>query len=252
MLQKRIIPCLLLREGAIVKTIKFNKFGYIGDPANTIRIFNELEVNELILVDILASRMDRKPDFKLIEEVASECFMPFTYGGGLDSVEDIKRILNIGVEKVVINTFAVQNPIFITEVAEIFGNQCIIGAIDVKKDLFGKYTIVINDGIEKTRINPIDWAIELEKLGAGELLITSIDRDGSWEGYDTNLIRSITEKVSIPVIANGGAGHLSHITSVLTNGNCSAAAVGSFVVYQKKGMGVLVNFPDKNKIGEIY
>ena len=248
MLQKRIIPCLLLRDGSLVKTIKFNKFSYIGDPANTIRIFNELEVDELILVDILASRKGRKPDFKLIEEVASECFMPLTYGGGLNSIEDIKRILNIGVEKVAINTFAVQNPIFITESAEIFGNQCIIGAIDVKKDFFGKYIVIINDGRKKVKLNPIDWAIELEKLGAGELLITSIDRDGTWNGFDNHLIKSITERVSIPVIANGGAGNLKNISSVLTDGNCAAAAVGSYVVYQKKGMGVLVNFPNKKEI----
>jgi imidazole glycerol-phosphate synthase subunit HisF len=251
-LQKRIIPCLLLRNGSLVKTVKFNKFGYVGDPVNTIRIFNELEVDELILVDILASKKGQKPDFKLIKEVASECFMPLTYGGGIDSVEDIKKILYIGVEKVSINTFAVQNPQFITEAAEIFGNQCIIGAIDVKKDFFGKYFVVINDGREKTNLDPIEWAIEMEKIGAGELLITSIDCDGTWEGYDTDLIKSITDKVSIPVIANGGAGNLSHIRSVLTDGDCSAAAVGSFVVYQKKGMGILINSPFQKDLKGVY
>lgn len=251
MLQKRVIPCLLLRDGALVKTVKFKKFGYIGDPANTIRIFNELEVDELILVDILASRKGLKIATKLIEEVANECFMPLTYGGGLSSIEDIRRILNIGIEKVAINTFALNNPHFITDAADNFGSQCIIGAIDVKKDFLGRYVVVVNDGRRKVNLNPIKWAIELEKLGAGELLITSIDRDGTWNGYDNDLIKSITDEVSIPVIASGGAGSLAHIKSVLNDGGCSAAALGSFVVYQKQGMGVLVNFPDEYVLKKI-
>jgi imidazole glycerol-phosphate synthase subunit HisF len=251
MLQKRIIPCLLLRDGALVKTIKFKKFGYIGDPANTIRIFNELEVDELILVDILASRKNQKPDFKLIEEVANECFMPLTYGGGINSTDDIKRILSIGVEKVAINTYAVQNPRFITEAAEIFGSQCIIGAIDIKKNFIGEYSVVINDGRKRVKLDPVHWAVQLERLGAGELLVTSIDNDGTWEGYDNNLIKSVTNELSIPVIANGGAGSVNHISSVLNHGNSSAAAVGSLVVYQKQGMGVLVNFPDESVIKKL-
>ena len=245
MLQKRIIPCLLLREGSLVKTIKFKKNNYIGSPVNTIRIFNELEVDELILLDILASRSNQSPDFKLIEEVAGECFMPLTYGGGIKTEAEVKKILSIGVEKVSINTSAVKNPSLIKNLVKTFGSQCIVGSIDIKKNFFGKNHIVINAGRENIKIDPIDWALKLERLGVGELLVTSINNDGTWKGYELDLIRKISKKVSIPVIANGGAGSLKHIKDIFKDTNCSAAAVSSLVLYQKKGMGVLINFPSK-------
>ena len=245
MLQKRIIPCLLLREGSLVKTIKFKKNNYIGSPVNTIRIFNELEVDELILLDILASRSNQSPDFKLIEEVAGECFMPLTYGGGIKTEAEVKKILSIGVEKVSINTSAVKNPSLIKNLVKTFGSQCIVGSIDIKKNFFGKNHIVINAGRENIKIDPIDWALKLERLGVGELLVTSINNDGTWKGYELDLIRKISKKVSIPVIANGGAGSLKHIKDIFKDTNCSAAAVSSLVLYQNKGMGVLINFPSK-------
>jgi cyclase len=242
-LNKRIIPCLLIREGSLIKTIRFKKFKYLGDPSNTIRIFNELEVDELILLDISASKASQKPNFKLIEEVANECFMPLTYGGGINSIDDIRKILKIGVEKVSLNDSALNNPEFITKASNFFGNQCIIGSIDVKKNLYGKNKVFVYKKNKIIQLDPIKWAVKLEKLGAGELIITSVDRDGTWEGYDQNLIKLITDQVSIPVVANGGAGSFSHINDVFNYANCSAAAVGSLVVYQKKDMGVLINYP---------
>jgi cyclase len=250
MLQKRIIPALLLRDRALVKTVKFDKYGYIGDPINTVRIFNELEVDELIFLDILASRLNTKPDFKILKEIADECFMPLSYGGGIRNLEDMKTIFGIGFEKIAINTHAMENPGFITDAADKFGNQSIIGSIDIKKNLLGKYDVFVIDGTKKIKKNPVEWAVELEKLGAGELLITSIDRDGTWNGYDTEIIHKITSNVNIPVIANGGAGKVEHIYEVIKSGGASAVALGSMVVYQAKDMGVLVNFPDTKELME--
>ncbi len=250
-LNKRVIPCLLLANGSLVKTKNFKKFVYIGDPANTVRIFNELEVDELILVDIRASLKKTEPNFQIIKEIASECFMPLSYGGGITSLDQIKKILNIGVEKVAINSFSTFNPSIISEAAKTFGSQCIIGSIDVRTSYFGKKSIAINDGTKTLKIDPVDWAIKLENLGAGELLVTSIDRDGTYEGYDKELIDSITKRISIPVIANGGAGDLNHVDYILNKCNASAAGLGSMVVYQKKDMGVLVNFPSKGDLKDI-
>lgn len=245
MLKTRVIPVLLLRDGALVKTVRFKKFNYVGDPCNTVRIFNELEVDELIFLDILASRKKRKPDFQLLSEIANECFMPLTYGGGIKSTDDIKKILNIGLEKVAINSYAIENKLFIPEAAARFGSQCIVCSMDVKKNLFNKYEVYVAGGTQRTKLDPVEWAIELENLGAGELLVTSIDRDGTWKGYDTELIDSITSSVRIPVIANGGAGNIDHIVDVVKRGRASAVALGSMVVYQKQDFGVLINFPDK-------
>jgi len=216
-----------------------------------VRIFNELEIDELIVLDILASKKGRCPDFQLLSELANECFMPLTYGGGVNRIEDINKILNIGIEKVAINTYAEENPDFITEAAEQFGNQCIIGAIDVKKNIFGKYTVYTCGGSKNTKMEPVNWAIKLAILGAGELLVTSIDKDGTWNGYDLELTRSISSAVPIPVIANGGAGTVDHLGKGVNIGGASALGVGSMVVYQNKGMGVLINFPDKTNLNRV-
>lgn len=248
MLRTRIIPCLLLRDEALVKTTKFKRFGYIGDPANTVRIFNELEVDELVFLDILASRKNQEIKYDTLQDIANEAFMPVSYGGGIKSFDQIKKILSIGFEKVVINTQAVQNPNLIRESANHFGNQSIIGSIDVKKDFFGKKKVVIKGASKFTKLNPVDWAIELENLGVGELLVTSVDNEGTWQGFDYNLLREIADKVSVPVIANGGAGNIDHIEKAVKNSNVSAISLGSMVVYQKKGYGVLINFPDRNEL----
>jgi len=248
MIRTRVIPCLQLIDQSLVKTVRFNEYGYIGDPVNTVRIFNELEVDELCFLDIRASIENRGPNLSILKEISNECFMPLSYGGGLKNFETAKKIFSIGFEKVVVNTQGYRNPQFITQLSEHFGSQAIIGSIDIKKALFGGYQVFVNDGQEKTKLDPVEWAVKLESLGAGELLITSMDRDGTWEGFDIEIIKKIANTVNIPVIASGGAGSLQHIGDVVKKGNVSAVAVGSLVVYQKKGMGVLVNFPDKKNL----
>lgn len=250
-IRTRVIPCLLLKDESLVKTVKFDKYNYIGDPINTVRIFNELEVDELVFLDITASKEKRKPNFKFLESIASECFMPLAYGGGLNNFDDVQRIFSIGFEKVVLNSANFEKPDLIAQIAKVYGAQAIIGSIDYKKNFFGKNVVCSLGGSKKEDRNPVEWAIELEKKGAGEILLTSIDRDGTWEGYDLKLIKEVSEALSVPVVANGGAGQVEHFGEAVKQSGASAVAVGSMVVYQKKDMGVLVNFPDKRKIKEV-
>lgn len=248
MLQTRVIPCLLLKDDSLVKTVNFKKPAYIGDPVNTARIFNELEVDELVLLDISATNNNRKPDFKILEELANECFMPLAYGGGINNFEDAKKIFQIGIEKIIVNSVAYTNPAFITQLAEHFGNQAVVASIDVKKNMFGKYQVFSNSGKKKQKVDVVDWAKKLEQLGAGEILLTAIHQEGTWKGFDIELIESVTNAVDIPVIANGGAANINDIVEVVKKGNASAVSLGSMVVYQNKGMGVLVNFPNKDNL----
>lgn len=245
MLRTRVIPCLQLIDDNLVKTVKFDNHGYIGDPINTVRIFNELEVDELCFLDIRASAQGRTPNLEILQQISNECFMPLSYGGGVKDFETAQKILSIGFEKIVLNTAAYRTPALVTQISEHFGAQAVIGSIDVKKNMWGKYQVFVNDGKEKIKKDAVEWAKELEQLGAGELLVTSMDKDGSWSGYDQEIIAKINDVVNIPVIANGGAGSVADIESVVKNCGVSAVALGSMVVYQKKGMGVLVNFPDK-------
>ncbi|MCB9036076.1 MAG: imidazole glycerol phosphate synthase subunit HisF [Lewinellaceae bacterium] len=248
MLRVRVIPCLLLIKESLVKTIKFKRPGYIGDPINTVRIFNELEVDELCFLDIRASIEGRSPNLDILHQIADECFMPLSYGGGIRDAETAQKILAIGFEKIVINTSTFENPGVISQIANHSGNQSVIGSIDVKRNLWGNYEVYSHDGKRKQKVNPITWAQELEELGVGEILITSIDRDGTWKGYDLDIIQRISETVNVPVIANGGAGNVEHLGAAVKYGHASAVALGSMVVYQQKGMGVLVNFPDREKL----
>ena len=245
MLKTRIIPALLLKNESLVKTVKFKNSSYIGDPINTVRIFNELEVDELTFLDIKATNEHREPNYKILAEIANECFMPLAYGGGIKSLEQAKKIFSIGFEKIVLNSSPVLNINIISEIASYFGNQAIIGSIDVKKTLWGRYEVVSHSGARKTKMDPVGWAVNLENAGVGEILLTSIDREGTWSGFDIELVKKVTDAVSIPVIAHGGAGTIDHISVVVKQGNASAVALGSMVVYQQKDMGVLVNFPDK-------
>lgn len=251
MLQTRIIPCLLLKDDSLVKTVNFKKPGYIGDPVNTARIFNELEVDELVLLDISATNNNRKPNFKILAELANECFMPLAYGGGINNFEDAKKIFQIGIEKVVINSIAFSKPSFITELADHFGNQAIVASLDVKRNMFGKHHVFSNSGTKKQKVDPVSWAQKLEQLGAGEILLTAIHQDGTWKGFDINIIEKISNAVNIPVIANGGASSIEDIGKAVKVGGASAVSLGSMVVYQNKGMGVLVNFPNNSEIKKI-
>jgi cyclase len=246
MLRTRVIPCLLLRNESLVKTIRFGKFDYVGDPANTCRIFNELEVDELVFLDISASREGREPNYKVLADIANECFMPVSYGGGISSVAIAERVLKMGLEKIVLNTHALRRPSLITEMSTAFGSQSVIVSIDVKANFWGKQECRGLSGKLNSKRPPVDWAKEVQDRGAGEILLTSVDREGTWSGFEIELIRSVTDAVSIPVIAHGGAGTVQHIGDAVKKGHASAVALGSMVVFQKKGMGVLVNFPNVN------
>ncbi len=241
MRQIRIIPCLQLANQRLVKTVKFKIGNYIGDPVNTIKIFNDLEVDELCFLDITASGENKSPDFNLLRQIANECFMPLSYGGGINSFEAAKDIFSIGFEKIVLNTAAVRHPKLIGKIAEHFGSQAVIAAVDVRKNLFGRHEAITNNGRDKVGVPVVEWAQRLEAEGAGEILLTSIDRDGSWKGYDILITEKIARAVSIPVIANGGAGKLRHLTEAVEKG-ASAVAVSSLVLYQNKDMGVLINY----------
>ncbi len=248
MLKTRVMPCLLSNDGRLVKTVKFKNPSYIGDPINAIKIYNGKEVDELILVDIAATVEHRAPSFDIIEEVACECFMPFTYGGGIKNLDDIKNIFSLGVEKVAINSNAADDPEFIGKAAGLFGSQSIVASIDVKKTLMGKYIVHSHSGRKSTKMDPVSYAKKMEKMGAGEILLNSIDRDGAMDGYDIALIKEVVDAVNIPVIALGGAGCVDDLTRAVKDGGASAVAAGSMLVYQGKNLGVLINFPARDEL----
>lgn len=248
MLKTRVMPCLLLKGRGLVKTIRFKNANYIGDPINTIRIFNEKEVDELILLDITATPEGKRPSFQLIEEVASECFMPLTYGGGIRTIEDMRTIFSLGVEKIAINSFAHEDPTFITRCAHAFGSQSVIVSIDAKRSWRGTYRAHSRSGTMKSRQDAPEWARSAQALGAGEILLTSIDRDGTYDGYDIDLVHRVSSAVTIPVIACGGAGTIEDFTAAVTKGGASAVAAGSMVVYQGRHRGVLINFPSPEEL----
>ena len=251
MLRSRIIPVLLLRNESLVKTVRFGQFSYVGDPCNTVRIFNELEVDELIFLDIMASRDGKSPNLRLLAEIADECFMPLAYGGGIRTFDQAKSVFDIGFEKVAINSHALNNPRLITDIANHYGSQAVIVSIDVKKTLLGGKTVKNMGGSVNKNLDPVVWARKAEKLGAGEILLTSIDAEGTWQGFDVDLVAEVTSVVNIPLIAHGGAGSMDDIAKAITKAKASAVGLGSMVVFQKKGMGVLVNFPDKEILDRI-
>jgi cyclase len=252
MLEIRLIPCLLLREESLVKSVRFKKFQYIGDPINTVRIFNELEVDELIILDTFAGVNRIAPNFPLLKDIVNECFMPMSYGGGISNLEEVKLLFKIGFEKIVLNSQPFYNPNLISQIASIYGNQSIIASIDYKKNFFGKEEVYINGGTYNINVNPIKWAKKLENMGAGEIFLTCIDREGTWSGFDSDTIKKVSQAVNIPVIAHGGCGNLNDIKEVVNNSSADAVAVGSMVVFQKKNMGVLVSFPDRNSIQNLF
>ena len=252
MYRPRIIPTLLLRNKGLVKSVKFKDFRYIGDPMNAVRIFNGKDADELIFLDINASKEKRKLPLDLIEKIGDEAFMPFTVGGGIRSIEDIRTLLSVGTEKVAINTYAVESPEFIRKAADVFGSSTIVVSIDVRKKLFGAYEVYIYGGVKGTGLNPVDFAIEMEKMGAGEIMLNSIDCDGMMMGYDLDLINKVSNSVSIPVIACGGAGKLEDMKAAVTDANASAAAAGSYFVYHGKRRAVLINFPTNDELNSLF
>jgi imidazole glycerol-phosphate synthase subunit HisF len=248
MLQTRIIPCLQLRGESLVKTIQFNKFGYIGDPVNTVKIFNDLHVDELAFLDITATVEKRDPNYKILSEIADECFMPLSYGGGIDSLQKAEIVFKIGFEKMILNSAPFYNFMLVTEIAKIYGSQAVAVAVDVRKNFRGKYEVYSNSGKINQKKDPREWVKMVEEAGAGEILLTCIDREGTWKGFDNALIKQVAEATQLPVIANGGANSIESISSAVKDAGASAVALGSMVVYQAKDLGVLVNFPDREKL----
>lgn len=250
MLATRVIPCLLLQDKGLVKTVKFKDPTYIGDPINAVKIFNEKEVDELIFLDIKATAENRKPNFEYIRQIASECFMPLCYGGGVSSTEDIKTLLRSGVEKVAINTHAVTNPEFIKLAARCFGSSTIVAAIDYKKNWLGKTRVTSKSAKDSSSYDPVAFAKLMEEMGAGEIMLNSVDRDGTMAGYDIELLKKVADSVSIPVIACGGAGSVDDFVRLKKEAHISAVAAGSMFVFQGKYKAVLINFPERKELAQ--
>lgn len=251
MLRTRVIPSLLMTERRLVKTIGFKKRVYLGDPINTVKIFNDKLVDELVLLDIDATPKGREPDYAYLESVASQCFMPLGYGGGVTKAEQVRRILGLGIEKVVINAAAVARPELISEAAEQAGSQSIVVSIDVKKNWRGRYEVRTNNGARSSGLDPVQFAAEAERRGAGEILLNSIDRDGMMNGYDLKLIRQVADAISIPLVACGGAGRIEHFGEAVHEGGASAVAAGSLFVFNGPHKAVLINFPSQNDLHRV-
>lgn len=247
MYRPRIIPVLLLKNLALVKSIKFKDFNYIGDPINAVRIFNDLKADELVFLDIEATKENRMISLEFVKDVGEEANMPFAVGGGVRSLDDIRKIIGAGAEKVIIGSYAVENPDFISEASATFGASTICVCIDIKKNLFGKNQVRTSNG-SKTTLTPIEFAKSMEQNGAGEIIIQSVDKDGTMTGYDLELIRTISEAVSIPVIALGGAGSIADLKKARTESFANGLAAGSLFVYQGTKRGVLINYPERSEL----
>lgn len=248
MIKTRVIPVLLLKNKGLVKTIAFKDPKYIGDPINSIRIFNEKEVDELVLLDINATPKGAEPDYEMIEDVASEAFMPMAYGGGITSLEQIKKIFSLGIEKIIVNSAAYENYELLASAASIYGGQSIVASIDCKKTLLGKYELYTCGGKNKQKLKLDEHLKKLEECGVGEIIINSIDRDGKQSGYDLKLISSVSSKVSVPVVACGGAGSVEHFSEAVHEGGASAVAAGSLFVFKGKHRAVLINYPERSRL----
>lgn len=248
MLFPRIIPCLLVHNRGLVKTTKFKEPKYVGDPINAVKILNEKEVDELIVLDIDASIRGNEPDYKMIENLAVECRMPFCYGGGVKSVEQAQRIFSLGVEKIAVSSLAVENPNKVKEIAQQVGNQSMVVVIDAKKiPLSSKYEVYIHNGEVNTKMEPDKLASKMQQLGAGEIVINSIDNDGTMSGYDINLIKMIRETISIPFTVMGGAGSYDDIGNMIALNGIIGAGAGSLFVFKGKYKAVLINYPTKTE-----
>jgi imidazole glycerol-phosphate synthase subunit HisF len=247
-MRTRVIPCLLLRGEGLVKTVRFKNPTYVGDPINAIKIFNDKEVDELIFLDIEASRAGRGPALQMIRDFASECFMPVGYGGGIRSLADAREVLALGIEKIIVNTLALRQPAVVAEIAREFGAQAVVVSIDAQRRLLGGYEVMAAGGTEKTGQRPADYARRVVELGAGEILVNSIERDGTQSGYDVALVRSVADAVPVPIIACGGAGTLAHFRDAVTEGHASAVAAGSMFVFHGKHRAVLISYPARSEL----
>jgi imidazole glycerol-phosphate synthase subunit HisF len=246
----RVIPVLLIKGDGLVKSVKFANHKYVGDPINAVKIFNEKEVDELSIIDIQATKDGRGPNIKKIAEIASEAFMPLSYGGGITSTAQVKELLFNGIEKVILNKAAMKNPELISEIAGKFGAQAVVASIDVKKNIWGKYKVYTDNGSNSTNLDPVVFAQQCEKAGAGEILLQAIDRDGTYTGYDLGILQKIASSVNIPVIIGGGAGSVDDFKKAVTEGHASAVCAGSMFVFQRPHNAVLISYPSQKELKE--
>lgn len=250
-LRTRVIPCLLLRDGGLVKTVKFADARYVGDPINAVRIFNDKEVDEMAFLDIGANLSNRGPNFDVLADIASEAFMPFAYGGGISTTEQAKRLFALGVEKVILNSALADNPNLVSEVARLSGSSSVVVSVDVRRSLLGGCSVFTRSGQRDLRRDPVEYARTMEQLGAGEILLTAIDRDGTLNGYDLDLVERVANAVSIPVIACGGAGNLEHFREAVDHG-ASAVAAGTLFVFHGRHRAVLITYPDSGALARLF
>ncbi len=248
----RLIPCLLLDGNKLVKTTRFERPAYVGDPINTLKIFNEKEVDELIVLDIVASKTGAPPNFELVAGIASECFMPMCYGGGIRSVDDAERLIASGVEKIAINSAALDRPALIGEIARRYGSSSVVVGIDVRKAWLKGQRVWHSGQRRSTGLKVLDWVRQATEAGAGELLLNAVDRDGTLEGYDLDLVREVTAAVTVPVIACGGASGLPDCRAVIASAGASAAAAGALFVYKGPHRAVLINYPNPAQLQELF
>lgn len=249
MIRVRIIPTLLLENGGLVKSTKFKNYNYIGDPINAVKIFNDKEVDEIAILDISATAQKRPPNFLKIQEFTSEAFMPLGYGGGISSIEHMDKLISLGVEKVILNSAAINNPALVEKASKFIGSQSIVISIDVKINWLGQYKVYASNGKQNTGIDPTHFAKQMESAGAGEIILNSIDRDGTYEGYDLKLIEHVSSSVQIPLIALGGAGKIKDFKLAIQAG-ASAAAAGSLFLYQGPHRAVLISYPSQQDFEE--
>lgn len=247
MLRPRIIPCLLVKNKGLVKTVNFKNPKYIGDPINAVRIFNEKQVDEMVVLDIDATAEKRGPDFKMIEYLASQCRMPLCYGGGITTEDDAKRIFGLGVEKIAVSSVAIEKPELVRNVAQLVGSQSVIVVIDVKKNYNGKYEIFTHNGTRQTGIEPAAFARMMEDYGVGEIAVNSIDSDGVMKGYDFELIDSVRKAVTVPMTVLGGVGTIDDIGKLIDRYGIIGAAAGSLFVFKGVYKAVLINYPNPSE-----
>lgn len=252
MLRPRIIPSLLIQDNGLVKTVNFKNPKYVGDPINAVKIFNEKEVDELAIFDIDATAKNFEPNYSLIERLANQSRMPLCYGGGVKTVEQAQKIFSLGIEKIALSAAVLKDPTLISKIAERVGSQSVIVVLDVKKKLLGGYEIYTHNGKKATGIDPAKFVEKAQQLGAGEIVINSIDQDGVMKGYDMNLIQKIREKTSLPLTVLGGAGSLSDIEKVIENHGVIGVAAGSLFVFKGIYKAVLINYPSKEEKKEMF
>jgi imidazole glycerol-phosphate synthase subunit HisF len=237
----------LLQRGGLVKTVKFKNPTYVGDPINAVKVFNEKEIDEIVVLDIDASREKRTPNFAMIKEIAGEAFIPLAYGGGISKIEEVKELFYLGVEKIILNYQANQQPDLVKNAANLVGSQSVVVSIDVKKNFFGKYKVYTLNGTANTNSDPVDFAKKMQDTGAGEIFLNAIDRDGTYEGYDLELISKVSSALSIPLIACGGAAEITDFAKAVANG-ASAVAAGSMFVFRRPHKAVLISYPTQDEL----